>query len=316
MKDKNRTEKVDKDEKQNHICFVIMPFTTPEGYEDDHFRKIYDQIFKPAIEKAGYEATRVDEDNSSATIQTKILNQLINAEMVLCDLSAKNPNVLYELGIRHAFDKPVVLVQEKGQGAIFDIGNITTIPYRKERKYDEVLEDQVAITNAICQTKQSNQQYSVMSAINIEAAKPKKGEEITSTDQILYLLQGLSKRIDALDNESKDTINSNTENTYISRERFKSRIENYDKELDEILQLGETLLTRASSEKEKIDIRTLQSEAFGLVLKCDNLKSEISRSLGKGQIPLVISKKVYMMDVMEAQLEDLIDKCKKGYGKF
>ena len=44
-------------------CFVMMPFTTPEKYKDtDHFDKVYEQIFVPAIEKAGYEPYRVDEN--------------------------------------------------------------------------------------------------------------------------------------------------------------------------------------------------------------------------------------------------------------
>lgn len=50
-------------------CFVIMPFTTPDGYESDHFKKIYDQLFEPAIKKAGFEPHRVDEDCVSNTIQ-------------------------------------------------------------------------------------------------------------------------------------------------------------------------------------------------------------------------------------------------------
>ena len=297
---KNKSEK-------KPICFVIMPFTTPDGYEANHFSKVYEQIFKPAIEEAGYEATRVDEDNSSATIQTKILNRLINAEMVLCDLSAKNPNVLYELGIRHAFDKPVVLVQEKGQGPIFDVGNITTIPYRKERRYDEVLEDQTAIKNAIYQTKESNQQYSVMSAINIEAAKPKKEDKITSADQILYLLQGLSNRIDALDNKSEEKISSNINDNYLSEIEFRNNIEIYNNKLDELLQLGEAVLARASSNKSRIGKRELCNEAFELILKCDNLKCEISRMFEKKRCPTIIGKKVYLIEAMKMKLKDMIE---------
>ena len=55
-------------------CFVMMPFTTPENYNDEnHFDKIYEQIFKPAIEKAGYEPYRVDQNKISDPIINKIL---------------------------------------------------------------------------------------------------------------------------------------------------------------------------------------------------------------------------------------------------
>ena len=118
-------------------CFVIMPFSDPDGYEKGHFRKIYDQILAPAIKGAGYIPHRVDEEVESTMIHGKLLHQLISAPMVLCDISSKNPNVLYELGIRHAFDKPVVLVQEEGQKHIFDISGLSTTEYRRFRRYYE-----------------------------------------------------------------------------------------------------------------------------------------------------------------------------------
>lgn len=89
-------------------CFVIMPISDPDGYEEGHFESVYRDIFVPAIEDAEYEPHRVDEDVSTGVIQAKILEQLINAPMAICDLSTRNPNVLFELGIRQAYDKPVV----------------------------------------------------------------------------------------------------------------------------------------------------------------------------------------------------------------
>lgn len=72
--------------------------------------------------------------------------------MALCDLSTRNPNVLFELGLRQAFDKPVVLVQEVDTPRIFDISSIRCLDYRKERLYDEVLQDQENIAEAIIET--------------------------------------------------------------------------------------------------------------------------------------------------------------------
>lgn len=207
MKEKSQNEKLYNNEEKKPTCFVIMPFTTPEGYEPNHFDKVYQQIFKPAIEDAGYLPHRVDEDKSSATIQTKILGQLIDAEMVLCDLSSKNPNVLYELGIRHAFDKPVVLVQEEGQSGIFDVASITTISYRKDRKYDEVLEDQKKITDAIKSTKESKQQYSVMSVIQMTAATP-LNTNATADEKNTFLIQALMAQVQHLDQKVTDSIST------------------------------------------------------------------------------------------------------------
>lgn len=110
MADKKGDTSVEKEK-----CFVIMPISDREDYLAGHFRKVYDQIFKPAIEDAGYQPFRVDDDKISNSIIKKIVGAIQNCPMALCDLSSCNPNVLYELGIKQAYDKPVVLVQDEKQ---------------------------------------------------------------------------------------------------------------------------------------------------------------------------------------------------------
>ena len=178
---------------ENKTCFVIMPFSDPDGYECGHFRNIYEYTFAPAIRAAGYEPLRIDDNIVSSLIHGKMMNELINAPMVLCDLSTNNPNVLYELGIRHAFDKPVVLVQEMGQDRIFDIGAITSVEYHPSRLYEEVMEDQKRITEAILQNAKAKNSYSIMSLANLHSAKGSGDKTVTSETQMNYLLQEMSK---------------------------------------------------------------------------------------------------------------------------
>lgn len=175
-----------------------MPFSDPKGYDIGHFRKIYDQILAPAIVMAGYTPHRIDENAESTMIHGKLLDQLVNAPMVLCDLSSKNPNVLYELGIRHAFDKPVVLVQEKGQERIFDIAGLTTAEYRKERLYDEVMEDQRAIAEAIRQTATA-EKYSIMSLVKLTPATVSRNMEISGEDRMEILLSDMAHRLKSIE---------------------------------------------------------------------------------------------------------------------
>ena len=79
-----------------------MPISDQGEYPKGHFSKVYEQIFKPAILEAGYEPYRVDEDKISNPIINKIFDAVQNCPMALCDLSNRNPNVLYELGLRQA----------------------------------------------------------------------------------------------------------------------------------------------------------------------------------------------------------------------
>ena len=188
-------------------CFVIMPFSDPDGYECGHFRNIYEYTFAPAIRAAGYEPLRIDDNIVSSLIHGKMMNELINAPMVLCDLSTNNPNVLYELGIRHAFDKPVVLVQEMGQDRIFDIGAITSVEYHPSRLYEEVVEDQKRITEAILQNASAKSAYSIMSLANLHSAKATGDKSVTSETQMNYLLQEVSKlsqKVRAMETKSAD----------------------------------------------------------------------------------------------------------------
>lgn len=123
-------------------CFIITPIADPEDYPDGHFLHVYQNIVKPACEQAGVRAVRADDVKQTNLIHLDILQKLIDSPIAICDLSTRNPNVLFELGIRQAFDKPVVLIQEKGTPKIFDITPLRYLEYSKEMKYHDVLKSQ------------------------------------------------------------------------------------------------------------------------------------------------------------------------------
>lgn len=159
---------------ENNTCFVIMPISDCEGYEQGHFLRVYEDVIKPAVEKSGYIPQRADETKNSNLIQLDILKKLIDAPIAICDLSTRNPNVLFELGIRQAFDKPVVLIQEKGTPAIFDISPLRYIEYDKRLGYREVLKSQSELSEAIIATKEaegdSNNINSIVRLLSISPA--------------------------------------------------------------------------------------------------------------------------------------------------
>lgn len=163
----NKEKKVieEKEPANKSECFVIMPISDQEGYEKGHFERVYKDIFIPAITKAGYKPFRADDDKTTNLIHIEIIRKLLDCPMAVCDLSSRNPNVLFELGIRQAFDKPVVLVQELGTPKIFDISGLRTVDYRKDRVYHEVLEDQDAICEAIQRTTKACKEGDAINSI-------------------------------------------------------------------------------------------------------------------------------------------------------
>ena len=104
-------------------CFVMQPFADPLG-------SYYEKVYKPAIEKAGLKPVRADADIFGTG---KIMNQVwdgINAAKVLvAELTSRNPNVFYELGLAHALQKPVVLISAREEDVPFDLHHIRVIYY-------------------------------------------------------------------------------------------------------------------------------------------------------------------------------------------
>lgn len=137
------------DQNNQKECFIIMPISDTDGYPTGHWGHVYENIIAPSCEMAGYEAKRGDDVKSTNLIHLDILKSLIDAPIAICDLSSRNPNVLFELGIRQAFDKPVVLIQEAGTPKIFDIAPLRYLEYSKEMKYHDVLKMQNELKDAI-----------------------------------------------------------------------------------------------------------------------------------------------------------------------
>ncbi|MFJ3059029.1 hypothetical protein [Herbaspirillum sp. NPDC087042] len=141
---------------KNKDCFIIMPIADADGYSPGHFKHVYDNIVAPSCEKAGFQAVRADDVKATNLIHLDILKKLIEAPIAICDLSSRNPNVLFELGIRQAFDKPVVLIQEAGTPRIFDIAPLRYLEYSKDMKYHDVLKSQGELKDSILATVAAN----------------------------------------------------------------------------------------------------------------------------------------------------------------
>ncbi|MEI1685791.1 hypothetical protein V8P93_13340 [Acinetobacter baumannii] len=144
-----------KEAQENNDCFIIMPIADHPDYKQGHFKRVYEDVIKPACQAAGYRAIRADDVAQTNLIHLDILQKLLESPMAICDLSTRNPNVLFELGLRQAFDKPTILIQEVGTPQIFDINLFRYTQYRNGLDYRDVLADQKAIQKVIEETKQA-----------------------------------------------------------------------------------------------------------------------------------------------------------------
>ena len=104
------------------FAFVLMPFS--EGFED-----IYKLGIKAACEDAGAYCERVDEQFFDGSILDRIYNQIGKADVIIADLTGRNPNVFYETGYAHALGKRVILLTQQVEDIPFDFKHYTHIVY-------------------------------------------------------------------------------------------------------------------------------------------------------------------------------------------
>lgn len=272
---------------EKEMCFVIMPISDPTGYEIGHFEKVYEDILKVAITDAGFSPIRADDVHQTNLIHLDILQKLIHSPMAVCDLSSRNPNVLFELGLRQAFDKPTVLIQEVGTLPIFDIAPMRITDYRKELKYREVIEDQKSIEKAIRATKEAiDNSKDVNSLINLlSLTEPAKLNEI-SDDGTKQMFQMLMAQITSLRDEfshklmiSHESLEKEYRNKKAAWNEFKlAQSELY--ELERMIRAGapyhmikdraKTIKTRAHFARDVGDIK-MASAARHLMLEVDRI---------------------------------------------
>src|SRR5664280_708640 len=115
------------------LCFVLMPFgikTGPDG-RTINFDTVYEQLIKPAIAAAGLEPIRADHEEAGGFIQKPMFEALLLCEFAVADLSNANPNVFYELGIRHAV-RPwsTVPIMAEGGRLPIDVDALKTVFYQ------------------------------------------------------------------------------------------------------------------------------------------------------------------------------------------
>lgn len=109
-------------------CFVIMPFSTSQSHSEDKWTEIFENFFKPAWNAFNIECYRIRVPRGSIT--KDIIKNLFSASVVFADLTDSNPNVMYELGVRHTFKKPSIMVKAKGSEIPFDVNDYNVFEYK------------------------------------------------------------------------------------------------------------------------------------------------------------------------------------------
>jgi hypothetical protein len=120
-------------------CGIIMPISIHPDYPQEHWKDVLNILIE-AISETDFEPSLVSDDMAVGLIHDRIVTNVYNNEIVVCDVSSKNPNVMFELGLRLAFDKPTIIIKDELTGYSFDTGIIEHITYPYSLRFGQIVD--------------------------------------------------------------------------------------------------------------------------------------------------------------------------------
>jgi hypothetical protein len=133
------------------IFGIVMPISSIDGCSESHWNDVM-EIINESIEEAGFEPNLVSNADDVGVIQKRIIQNLYDNPIVVCDVSGKNPNVMFELGIRLAFDRPTIIIKDDKTSYSFDTSPIEHLEYPRDLRFNKIQEFKVKLTDKIIKT--------------------------------------------------------------------------------------------------------------------------------------------------------------------
>jgi hypothetical protein len=180
-------------------CFVIAAFgkTTDEKLAS---KQVLKHLIKKVLEPRGYDVKRADELAAEGLITNQIIERLLDDDLVVADLTGLNPNVFYEMAVRHAAPKPIIHLITEGVDIPFDVGNMRTIQYSVsdpdllEAAQQELAEKVAAIEGSDYKA----QPNPITAARKVAILQQSHEPELRETGAILHSLATLQDEVRAL----------------------------------------------------------------------------------------------------------------------
>lgn len=175
---------------EKSVCGLIMPISSIDGCDERHWQDVKD-ILSSAIQSAGFEPNLVSNDLDVGVIHKRIVQNLYSNQIVVCDVSGKNPNVMFELGMRLAFDKPVVIVKDDKTPYSFDTSPVEHLTYPRDLRFSLINEFQSLLSSKI--KSSSQQKNSFLGSFGTFKVAELKEESAGALEIILEEIAGIKQ---------------------------------------------------------------------------------------------------------------------------
>ena len=196
-------EKNDNIPQADKTCFIITPIGNSNSAIYRHINGVIRSVIRPCLEKAGFTKIKAaHEINELGSINTQVITSILDADLVVANLTGTNPNVMYELCLRHAIAKPVIHICEAGTDLPFDIKDSRTIFYRNDMLgVDELKEALETMLREIDYTK-DYKDNPIYNARAIDSIMKEDGGE-NSTSVIMSMLNKVMSTVNRIEANDK-----------------------------------------------------------------------------------------------------------------
>ncbi|MES2074931.1 MAG: RNA helicase [Pseudomonadota bacterium] len=181
-------------------CGLIMPISAIDGCSAEHWVEVK-AIIQEALKDTEFKVDLVSNANEVGVIQQRIVTNVYTSDIVVCDVSAKNPNVMFELGMRLAFDKPTIIIKDDETNYSFDTSPIEHLEYPRDLHYHNIQRFKELLKAKVVATyKKSTDEDYVSFLKNFGAFTVAKVEarEVTKEDFIVQSIDDLRNEVGRL----------------------------------------------------------------------------------------------------------------------
>jgi hypothetical protein len=186
------------------LCFVVGPIGGNDSDDRVHADWLLEGIIQPVFDEhfPEFRVERADKMSDPGRIDEQIITALLSAELVIADITNLNPNAFYEIGIRHAIQKPTIHMHLEGQKIPFDISSFRSIEFSRKRPKDlgaarETLTEFVRTATA--------EDYVVDNPVTFSRGKVEFDKTATPSEKIIQdQLSDISRRLGAIEDARPD----------------------------------------------------------------------------------------------------------------
>ncbi|OTQ26676.1 hypothetical protein B6D02_10540, partial [Gilliamella apicola] len=207
---------------RNFSCGYVMPISDSHDYRSGHWsemRAIFDEVCAMVGLK---DPIIVSESNEVNIIHANIVRNLFEKDIIICDVSSRNPNVMFELGLRIAFDKPIVIIKDDATDYCFDTGTIQHLSYPKDLRYESIKkfkdELKIKIESTLKKYHKEPNESPILELFGSFKGRrkiyiPEEDKFESLRSDILIAMNGLSRRLDIMENRAQKELYSQLNNT-------------------------------------------------------------------------------------------------------